>query len=233
MNFSDFVKYGAIGLSGLISVLIFYLLYKQYDLQTQTHINKSVNKGFTKMLYSFAGMCIFLALIGYGSELTHDYLTKKDLVAELTKANEKIEKLSDRVALAEKEAAVSKAVLDLIKEESKKNLGIKIQAAAVSATGPGPSPEPPSPNPTPPKPTVKKIDCPIPEPKEVNYISLSSDAIFKYNTKLILDGKKPLTPEEYKNHADDVKKEWDAWREKVKIWLKDHPDQKQFYWFAK
>lgn len=226
MNFSDFVKYGAIGLSGLISVLIFYLLYKQYDLQTQPNINKTINKGFTKMLYCFAGMCIFLSLIGYGSELTHDYLTKKDLSAELAKANEKIEKLSDRVVLAEKEAAVNKAILDLIKLESKKNLGITFQAPAMATTGPSPNPEPP-------KPIVKKIECPIPMPNEENYISLDSASIFKYNTKLILDGKQPLTSEQYKKHADDVKKEWEAWREKVKVWLKDHPDQKQFYWFAK
>lgn len=225
MNLHEFIKYGAIGLSGLLAVLIFYLIYKQSNLQTQFHINKTVNKSFTKMLYSFAGMCIFLSIVGYGSEITHDYLTKKDLNAELVKANDKIEKLNDRLVVAEKDAAVYKAVLDMIREESKKNLGIKMQAAAVVA-GPNPSPEPP-------RPIVKKINCPIPEPKEENYISLDSDAIFKYNTKLILEGKAPLSSDQYKKHADDVKKEWDNWREKVKVWLKDHPDQKQFYWFAK
>lgn len=225
MNFHEFVKYGAIGLSGLLSVLIFYLLYKQFELQTQPNVNKTLHKSFTKMLYSFAGMCIFLTLVGYGSETVHDYLNKKDLDKELAKANEKIEKLSDKLVAAEKEAAVNKAILDLIKEESKKSLGVKMQAAAVAIPSPSPLKLP--------KPVIEKIKCPIPEPQEDEYIRLDSDAIFKYNTKLILEGKPPLTTEEYKKHAKDVTKEWENWREKVKVWLKDHPDQKQFYWFAK
>lgn len=220
MNLHEFIKYGAIGLSGLLSVLIFYLIYKQSSLQTQFNINKNVNKSFTKMLYCFSGMCLFLAMAGYGSEIAHDYLTKKDLGAELAKANDKIEKLTDRVVVAEKDAAVYKAMIDLIRDESKRTF--KMVQATVSL---------PNPSPNPPKYTIKKIDCPIPEPKE-QQIFIDADFIFKNNTKRILDGKNPMNLQEYQKYADDIRKEWDVWQEKVKVWLKDHPDQKQFYWFA-
>lgn len=219
MQFHEFLKYGAIGLSALLSILIFFLLRKQHSLQMQMNINRSVNRGFTKMVYSFAAMCLFLAVLGYGSELTHDYLTKKDLGKELALATEKLEKLTDRVVVAEKDAAVYKAMLDMIKDQTIKTKNI------MSFQGGSPSPSPPT------KGIPPKIPCPIPEPRQIP--AYSADALFKFNTDRILNGKKPFTEEEYKKEIKDVQKEQDEWRKKVNIWLKDHPDQKSYYWFAK
>lgn len=219
MNLHEFIKYGAIGLSGLLSVLIFYLIYKQSDLQTHLSINKSVNKGFTKMLYSFAGMCIFLSIIGYGSEIIHDYLTKKDLDAELAKANDKIEKLTDRVSIAERDAAVYKAIVDTIREQSSRTLNFGAKTVGAGGTPP---------NPTPPKATAQKIDLPFSKPKE-NRLGLGTDSMFKYNTKLILEGKQPLNDADYVKKSQEIGIEWTQYYNKLSMWLKEHPEQKQFY----
>lgn len=217
MQLHEFIKYGAVGLSAILCILIFYLLQKQHTLQTQFNINKSVNKGFTKMLYCFAGMCVFLSVLGYGSELLHDYLTKKDLGKELAIAEEKIEKLNERVVAAEKEAAVNKAILDLIREENGKRLLENGGRVVKSLPNPAVAAAVLAPK--------KKCPYPKPEPK----MNRNPDAVFKYNTALILAGKKPLSEKDYLSASLQNQFEWMEWQSKMKLWLKDNPDQKVYY----
>jgi hypothetical protein len=225
MNFSEFLKYGAIGLSACLSVLVYLLLLEQQKLQTNGNINKSMHKQFVKMLYVFWGTCIFMTVIGYGSEILHDRIVKTDNTKELASLkadhstlNEKYEKLNKDFVSLQLDNVKYKTMVELISKETSRP--IAAVAGAKAFTG------------LPPIPVTGKMEdykeSPYKEPT-CSDKPTSADEIYKANVKRILAGQSPISDDEILKQDAKNLKEWDDYRSNLSKWLGKNPGQIKYY----
>lgn len=230
MNISEFLKYGAVGLSAALAVLICLLIKGQQQLQYGVkHINKEVHKNVNKFLYVFLFSSILMSIFGYSSEIVHDLLVSKttnkqlaDLESKFEKMNEKYELEKEEVVKLKLENVEYKTKLELIVKETQKSNKVALAAP------PGPLPEPPKP--TTPVPVKKELYRPAPyqEPK-VQEKYIKSDQYMKDNIQRIVDGKEPLEFMKWYEEQNKPNLEWFKYRANMQEWLEKNPSQKEYY----
>lgn len=225
MNFSEFLKYGAIGLSACLSVLVYLLLLEQQKLQTTGTVNKTMHKQFVKLLYVFWGTCVFMTVIGYGSEIFHDRMTKSDNSKELAQLktdhsslNEKYEKLNKEFVGLQMDNVKYKTMIEMITKET-----TKIVTPVAGAVG---VPQ------LPPVPVSSKAEAykepPFKEPT-CSDRPTPTEEIYKTNVKRILEGSQPIPQDAI---ADKDQKNINAWyeyRKNLANWLAKNPGQVKYY----
>lgn len=230
MNISEFLKYGAVGLSAALAVLICFLIKGQQKLQFGIkHINKEVHNNVNKFLYVFLFSSILMSVFGYSSEIIHDLLVSKTNDKHFAEMQEKFEKISTKYENIKEELidmklknVEYKTKLDLILKETQKNERVAL------AVPPGPLPAPPDPsNPVP----VKKeayVKAPFEEPK-VQEQYVKSDQCMKDNIKRIVEGLKPMDFADWYAEKNKPNVEWFNYRTKMEAWLQKNPGQREYY----
>lgn len=239
MNFLEFLKYGAIGVSSGLCVLIYFLLLKQQKLQLAFKVNKETHKSFNKLIYLFFAICFLISLIGYGTEVfkmeieredkNHNFLTLKEEHNVLVVKHDQLSK--DFIDL-KMDNVKYKTTIDLIMKESNRKVHVVTYGPGSGGSSGGGVPTTAVKDTTKTKSSVPFIDPKIPAPKD-NVMFLSQSNVFEFNTKRILEGKKPLDEKEFLEYQEDVKKQWAKYRKDIDKWLEKHPDQIEFYPFAK